>query len=245
MFGDTVLTVAPVVSSPVQNLWYMSPLVPTLLAMYMLRMPGVYTNYGICGDREPIGRVVDVMTVDDQPVQIRRAVDAVWMSAEKGETLCEGDQMRTRFRSRARIRVAAPSGRPIDIVLGVNARVRTIGNWGGGQQKSAEPAVLDVVHGVVRLRGETGNADPSGIQYVRTGPTVCAFHGGEALANWDPFKREANFVVQSGRVECSFPDSTYTIHPGSRLEIVRGEPVPVEPVSSLILRTFEGATEMD
>ena len=213
--------------------------------MYMLRMPGVCTDYGICGDREPIGRVVDVMTVDDQPVQIRRAGDAVWISAEKGATLCEGDQIRTRFRSRARIRVATSSGRPIDVVLGVNARVRTTGRWGGDLQTSAEPAVLDVVHGVVKLQEATGYADRSGIQLVRVGPTVCGFHGGEVLANWDPFKQEANFVVQSGRVECSFPDSTYTVHPGSRLEIVRGEPVPIEAVSALIRRTFAKATEMN
>ncbi|HEY5565276.1 MAG TPA: hypothetical protein VIL33_06770, partial [Rhodothermia bacterium] len=139
----------------------MSPLVPALIAMYILRIPAAHNDYGICGDREPIGRVVDVMSVDNQPVQIRRAADTVWISAEKGASLCEGDQIRTRFRSRVRIRVAASGGPPIDIVLGVNARVRATGSWGGDPQKSAEPAVLDLVHGVVRLREAGGNADRS------------------------------------------------------------------------------------
>lgn len=198
-------------------------------------------SYSDCGDREPIGRIVDIWSVDKQPVQLRRNGAIAWVAADKDVTICVGDQVRTRFRTRARVRLAPRVGNPIDVVIGVNSRIRTTGDWSGREVDVAGPPILEIVHGVIRLRGDIGRLEMPA--HIQSGEALCGFEGGETLSNWDPFKRETNVIVISGHVGCSLADSTISVDAGHRLEIIRGEAQPIRPTSPLILETFERAAK--
>jgi len=197
-----------------------------------------------CSDGPAIGSIVDVRIEENEPVQIRRQHDSGWAKAEKGMTLCTGDQIRSRFRSKAHVLLKdGRGGQEVDVVVGVNTRIRTTGDWNGRQEKSQNAPVLEVVHGVVRLK--LADEETGAVDLVRTGPSTCRLAGEGILANWDPFKREANYVVEKGDVSCMFNDSTVVVGAGKSLEIASGVPGRVKPTVPLILDAFTRATEFD
>jgi len=197
-----------------------------------------------CSQEAAIGVVVNVKIVDGQPVQIRRAGVDAWGHAESGTMLCTGDQVRARFRSRARVRFRdSRDAEDVEVTVGVNTRIRTVGVWDPDAASPVAPLVLDIVHGVVELTAT--DRSESVAHLVRTGPTTCSYSGKRILANWDPFKREANFLVEEGRMSCGFEDSMIVIHGGESLEIVRGHPQKVKRPVPLILDSFVRATRFD
>lgn len=214
-------------------------MIPVLIVFAALS--GSSWSYSTCGDRTPIGRIVDLKIVGDQPVEVRRAGEAMWIRADEGLTICSADQIRSRFRSRARVTIGAEAaGGPIDLVIGVNGRIRTSGQWGSAAADASDPPVVEIIHGVARISVPAGSS-----YYLRTGPTTCALGGGEALSNWDPFKREANYVVLSGSVSCAIDDSAVSVNPGHRLEIIGGAPMPLKATTPLMLDVFTSATAFD
>lgn len=218
-------------------------MVPLLLSLVMVSAAGGLREPG-CPEEKAVGYVADIQIADDEPVEVRRDGETTWHPVSAGTTLCGGDQVRTRFRSRAIVRLT-DGGREgaIDVVIGVNTRIRTTGDWSADSTNSTSAPVLELVHGVVRLSAP--RRPDERVHFLRTGPTTCRYAGDEILANWDPFKGEANYLVADGRVSCSLADSTLVIDAGESLEIIRGAPQPSRPPVPLILESFGRATRMD
>lgn len=179
-----------------------------------------------------VGRISKIRTIDNQPVQVRTFGSGNWTRADEGMRLCRGDEVRSRFRSRARLALDI-EGRRMDVVVGVNARV---------QISAVEDSVfLEVVHGVVSLDPKH---DWSAKGYVRAGPSMCSFGKGLVYANWDPFKREANWIAVEGEAVCHVETQALTLYPGQSIEIVAGVAGDVRPPVPMIVQAFAAAGEM-
>jgi len=195
-----------------------------------------------CPNGRPIGKVERVTVVDNQPIQIRKAGQTNWLRAEKGTELCQGDQIRTRYQTKGRVKLkAASKSKPLEVVLGVNTRIRTIGDWYDSAVSADKEPILDVVHGVTRIAFSDKESEAF---LVRTGPLTCRLAGKEVLSNWDPFKAEANHLVVDGVVLCPTDSSVVEARQGAWIEVVRGRVAPPRKPPQLLGDVFDRATTL-
>jgi hypothetical protein len=102
--------------------------------------------------------------------------------------------------------------------------------------------VLEIVHGVVRIAAAQVNGPVPNT--IRTGPFDCEVFGSVILSNWDPFKKEANHVVEEGRVSCTTPDTVAIAESGQSIELAVGHRPILTETSPLLLEAFSRATRL-